>query len=104
MRILVTGSSGFIGFHLIKKLLNLGFKVTGIDDHNDYYDSKLKEKRCFALSSDDFTFINSDISELTHIDNEFDIAIHLAAQAGVRVKKEREYLYKKQILMVLSRL
>ena len=37
MKVLVTGSSGFIGFHLIKKLLNSGHEVVGIDDHNDYY-------------------------------------------------------------------
>ena len=37
MRVFVTGSSGFIGFHLVKKLLNDGHEVVGIDDHNDYY-------------------------------------------------------------------
>ena len=45
MRILVTGSSGFIGFHLTKKLLKLNHKVIGIDNHNDYYDVRLKETR-----------------------------------------------------------
>ena len=95
MHIIVTGSSGFIGYHLIKKLLELGFKVTGIDNHNDYYDQILKKKRCSALKSDNFTFVNADISELKDIGNDFDIAINLAAQAGVRVSKEREYLYKK---------
>ena len=45
MKILVTGSSGFIGFHLVKMLLNSGHKVVGIDDNNDYYNPKLKLER-----------------------------------------------------------
>ena len=43
--ILVTGSAGFIGFHLCMKLLEKNYKVAGIDNINDYYDKKLKEKR-----------------------------------------------------------
>ena len=45
MKILVTGSAGFIGSALSIKLLNLGFSVVGIDNHNDYYDPSLKERR-----------------------------------------------------------
>ena len=51
MRIFVTGSSGFIGFHLVKKLLNDGHEVVGIDDHNDYYNPALKLKRLSLLNS-----------------------------------------------------
>ena len=43
--ILVTGSAGFIGFHLCKRLLEEGFNVVGIDNLNPYYDTNLKEKR-----------------------------------------------------------
>tara|TARA_Y100001935_G_scaffold229350_1_gene208962 strand:- start:75 stop:257 length:183 start_codon:yes stop_codon:yes gene_type:complete len=45
MKILVTGSSGFIGYHLVRKLLDAGHEVVGIDNHNDYYDISLKEYR-----------------------------------------------------------
>ena len=51
MKILVTGSSGFIGFHLINKLLNSGHEVIGIDNHNDYYDPELKLERLSLLKS-----------------------------------------------------
>ena len=43
MKVLVTGSSGFIGYWVSKELLNNGYKVIGIDNHNDYYDIKLKK-------------------------------------------------------------
>jgi len=45
LKVLVTGSAGFIGFHLTKALLGLGFKVVGIDNLNDYYDPNLKKNR-----------------------------------------------------------
>ena len=50
MKILVTGSSGFIGFHLVKNLLKSGHQVVGIDDHNDYYNPALKFKRFLFLT------------------------------------------------------
>tara|TARA_B100000965_G_scaffold402853_1_gene429702 strand:+ start:1208 stop:2146 length:939 start_codon:yes stop_codon:yes gene_type:complete len=93
MKILVTGSSGFIGYHLIKKLLKDGHDVIGIDDHNDYYDIKLKELRNKILQSVNFSFFKQDINHLEIKDDDIDLAINLAAQPGVRVKKEIEYLY-----------
>jgi UDP-glucuronate 4-epimerase len=93
MKVLVTGSSGFIGFHLIKKLLNAGYEVVGLDDHNDYYSPNLKIKRLALLNSKKFTFHQMDINNIGINDNNFDLAINLAAQAGVRVPKEKEYLY-----------
>ena len=94
MKILVTGSSGFIGYHLIKNLISIGYEVVGIDDHNDSYDPKLKKRRNELLRSDLFTFYQTSIHDLDDISNEFDVAINLAAQAGVRVHKDREHLYK----------
>ena len=94
MRILVTGSSGFIGFHLCKKLLEFGHEVVGLDNHSDYYDIKLKELRLNQLYNENFSFHLCDINNISLINSEFDLAINLAAQAGVRVKKENEYLYK----------
>ena len=93
MKVLVTGSSGFIGFHLIKKLLNSGHEVVGIDDHNDYYNPDLKLKRLALLESKNFSFHLLDINNISIEDGNFDLAINLAAQAGVRVSKDKEYLY-----------
>ena len=93
MKILVTGSSGFIGFHLIKELLYAGYDVVGIDDHNDYYNPDLKLKRLALLNSKNFTFYKMGINNICMDDENFDLAINLAAQAGVRVSKEKEYLY-----------
>jgi UDP-glucuronate 4-epimerase len=94
MRIFVTGSSGFIGYHLVKNLLNDGHEVVGIDDHNDYYNPALKFKRLSLLNSDNFKFYETDINNFHITLENFDLAINLAAQAGVRVSREKEYLYK----------
>ena len=93
MKILVTGSSGFIGFHLIKRLLSAGHKVVGIDDNNDYYNPKLKYKRLALLDSKNFTSYECDINNISITEKNFDLALNLAAQAGVRVSKEKEFLY-----------
>ncbi len=90
--ILVTGSSGFIGAKLCKRLLNEfdNCKVIGLDNMNDYYDVKIKEYRLNELSSfNNYTFIKGDLSDKTLIDKIFkeykpSIVVNLAAQAGVR--------------------
>ena len=94
MNILVTGSSGFIGFHLTKSLLLKGHSVTGIDNHNNYYDVSLKKERLKLLGNERFSFWNMDINQLDQLTGNFDIAINLAAQAGVRVKNSQEKFYK----------
>ena len=94
MRILVTGSSGFIGYHLVKNLILLGHEVVGVDNHNDHYDPELKITRNNLLCSDSFTFYQTSIHNLDNVPHEFDMAINLAAQPGVRVQKNREHLYK----------
>ena len=94
MKIIVTGSSGFIGFHLTKKLLSLGHEVIGVDDHNDYYDIKLKELRSSTLKNARFRLINQDINSLDFDASKVDLAINLAAQAGIRVEERKRYLYK----------
>ncbi len=93
MKILVTGSSGFIGFHLVKKLLNHGHDVVGIDDHNDYYNPYLKFERLALIESKKFSFHLMDINNISLKDKNFDLAINLAAQAGVRVSNDKDYLY-----------
>ncbi len=93
MKILITGSSGFIGFSLAKKLLEQDLEVIGIDNHNDYYDVSLKERRKNKLEGKNFKFFNQDINELDINETKIDVAINLAAQAGVRLEKGKEYLY-----------
>ena len=63
-RILVTGSSGFIGMHISLSLLNDGYEVCGVDEMNDYYDLSFKEARLkILLEYDNFIFHRTDISE-----------------------------------------
>jgi len=89
-RILVTGSAGFIGFHLTKSLLDDSFEVLGIDNLNDYYDPKLKHARLDQLTPyKNFTFekINiADRKQLTKVFTDFKPSkvINHDAQAGVR--------------------
>jgi len=93
MRILVTGSSGFVGYHLVCALLNRGHHVVGVDNHSDYYSIRLKEHRRNLIPSKNFTFYLQNINNLQIKECNFDLAINLAAQAGVRVPKENEHLY-----------
>lgn len=96
---LVTGSAGFIGFYLSKKLLGEGCKVIGIDNINDYYDVNLKYARLEKLKPyKNFTFIKGDISDKSMIMDTFkqykpDIVVNLAAQAGVRYSIENPDVY-----------
>ncbi|MBD5097508.1 MAG: SDR family NAD(P)-dependent oxidoreductase [Lachnospiraceae bacterium] len=88
--IMVTGSAGFIGYHLSKKLLDEGFAVVGIDNLNDYYDVQLKLDRLEQLKQyEDFDFVKIDISDKASLEKVFadvrpQIVVNLAAQAGVR--------------------
>lgn len=90
MTILVTGSSGFIGYHLTRRLLEENEEVIGIDNLNHYYDPNLKLARTKMLEEyPRFQFYKLDIGDKTGIETIFSthkirIVIHLAAQAGVR--------------------
>lgn len=90
MRYLVTGSAGFIGMHVCKRLLEAGNLVVGWDNINEYYDPKLKIDRLNQLKKyDGFKFAKVDIAQRIETEylfrNEhFDVVVHLAAQAGVR--------------------
>ncbi len=89
-RVLVTGAAGFIGFHLSKRILEIGGEVIGFDNLNDYYDVSLKEARLEILNKyDKFTFVKGDLKNSEEVNNVFnsykvDIVVNLAAQAGVR--------------------
>ena len=102
--ILVTGSAGFIGFSLSKKLLEDGRTVVGIDNMNKYYDVNLKKARLEILQSfDNFSFYKEDIQNLDALKDIFkqqqiDIICNLAAQAGVRYSLEDPFSYQKSNL------
>src|SRR5699024_1540454 len=98
VNILVTGSAGFIGSHLSKRLLKEGHKVIGVDNINDYYSPQLKKDRLKQLDNDNFTFIKTDLENLDTINQVFkehkpNIVINLAAQAGVRYSLENPHAY-----------
>lgn len=90
--ILVTGSSGFIGSNLTKRLIKeiSGVKVVGLDNMNDYYDVRIKEARLKELESfDNYTFIKGSLADKELINKIFEdykpsVVVNLAAQAGVR--------------------
>src|SRR5512139_427419 len=90
MKVLVTGSAGFIGMHVAQRLLARGDQVVGIDNLNDYYDVRLKQARLDRLRNrPGFTFARLDIAERTALQDLIravrpDRIVHLAAQAGVR--------------------
>ena len=99
MKILLTGSAGFIGFHLSKSLLDDGHSILGIDNINPYYDKKLKYDRLDILNGyDKFEFKKIDISNKNLLSEAFlkfnpRKVVNLAAQAGVRYSIENPYEY-----------
>lgn len=98
-RILVTGSAGFIGFHLCRLLLDRGCKVHGIDGMTDYYDVRLKQRRHqMLLQQQNFAaseVMLEDAAQIAATAEAFnpDVIIHLAAQAGVRYSLENPRAY-----------
>ena len=95
MKILVTGSAGFIGFHVARQLLERRDEVVGFDVVNNYYDPALKEARLKMLeetaasTGSAYRFVRANLADMRAVNdcfsrNGFDRVIHLAAQAGVR--------------------
>lgn len=98
-KILVTGCAGFIGSHVTDRLLSQGFNVVGIDNFNDYYSPKIKEKNIkSALSYKTFKLYRVDILDQKSLADVFEEEkpqkiIHLAARAGVRASITNPLLY-----------
>lgn len=98
--VLITGTAGFIGFHLSKRLLDMGATIIGFDNVNDYYDISLKESRLQILHEyPKFTFVKGDLADEQAVNTLFmtyhpDIVVNLAAQAGVRysIDHPRSYI------------
>src|SRR5437773_12161269 len=97
MRILVTGGAGFIGSHLVERLLALGHGVAILDDFNDFYDPRIKHGNIAAVKNDAPVFQldlrdNNAVRDLFHREK-FDAIAHLAARAGVRPSIAQPQLY-----------
>lgn len=114
MRILITGTAGFIGYHLVKKLAGKGLEIIGIDNINDYYDVNLKYARLEdtgirrekiedgrVIKSEifpEYSFIKLDLKDTDRVNEifnkyKFEMVCHLAAQAGVRYSIENPKVY-----------
>jgi len=99
MKVLVTGSAGFIGSSLSLRLLDRGDEVVGIDNHNNYYDPALKEARLNRyINHPNYKHIRMDIEdqnkvELLFKENQFEGVVNLAAQAGVSYSIENPLAY-----------
>ena len=99
-KVIISGSAGFIGFHLAKKLINMGFEVIGVDSLNDAYDVRLKNLRLNELSTFknyEFHELNlsdpTSISQLQTLNTQVQIFYHMAARAGVRQSFLEPYSY-----------
>ncbi|GFZ87369.1 NAD-dependent epimerase [Dyella caseinilytica] len=99
MKILVTGTAGFIGSHVATKLLDRGDDVIGIDNLNDYYDVNLKKARLARLSErSNYTHVHADLADREAIEEAFSKhkpqrVVNLAAQAGVRYAAKNPHIY-----------
>lgn len=113
MKILVTGSAGFIGYHVATALLERGDEVVGFDNVNDYYDPALKEARLEQLNTTaartggHYQFIRANLADQASVtacfnEHRFDRVIHLAAQAGVRYSLENPHSYVESNLVAFT--
>lgn len=99
MRVLVTGSAGFIGAALTERLLARGDQVHGIDNHNDYYDPALKEARLARfVAHPNYTHLRGDLADAETVNRIFhgfqpQRVVNLAAQAGVRYSLKNPHAY-----------
>jgi UDP-glucuronate 4-epimerase len=99
MKVLVTGSAGFIGSHVVQRLLARGDDVVGLDNLNDYYDVRLKEARLARFADHPrYAHVHADLADRAAIEACFAThrpqrVVHLAAQAGVRYAAENPHVY-----------
>jgi len=98
-RVFLTGCAGFIGFHVSRRLLQIGYDVLGLDNLNSFYDDGLKNARLALLRKHSgFQFVQGDVTDIRCVEGLFrqhnsGPVVHLAAQAGVRYSLENPHLY-----------
>jgi len=95
---LITGAAGFIGSHLCERLLSQGWKVTGVDNFDDFYDPQIKRRNIQNYTkNDNFQLIQADIRDTAAMNSAVragvDVIVHLAARAGVRPSIAQPLLY-----------
>lgn len=99
MKVLVTGTAGFIGSHVAQRLLERGDEVVGVDNLNDYYDVSLKKARLARLADHPgYTHVHADLADRAAMEDTFarhrpQRVVHLAAQAGVRYAAQNPHVY-----------
>ena len=99
MKILITGTAGFIGFHAAREFMRRNWDVIGIDNYNDYYDVKLKRARDGKLRENEkFESVEMDICDFASLqkifaDEQPDVVLNLAAQPGVRYSITHPFVY-----------
>jgi UDP-glucuronate 4-epimerase len=99
MKVLVTGTAGFIGFHLAQRLIREGHEVVGLDNFNPYYSVELKQARHRVLENlAGYTGVRVDIADPDAVNREFarhrpEVVVNLAAQAGVRYSLTHPHAY-----------
>jgi len=97
--VLVTGTAGFIGYHMAERLLDSGYRVVGLDSVNDYYDPRIKRARLANLQDrEGWSFHEENLADRATMEALFeaekpDIVVHLAAQAGVRYSLTNPHAY-----------
>ena len=115
MKVLITGSSGFIGYHLAKSMLQRGIQIVGLDNHNSYYDPALKEERLNRLKAVaertgvSFHPIKGDLIDSSLLKEVFrlyqpEVVVNLAAQAGVRYSLSNPSAYIRSNIVGFSNL
>lgn len=98
MAVLITGTAGFIGNALARRLISDSHEVIGVDNHNNYYDQSLKEDRIQLLDPKKYVHYRTDITDLKELElifkkHKIDHVVNLAAQAGVRYSIENPHAY-----------
>ena len=99
MKILITDTAGFIGFHAAREFMRRNWDVIGIDNYNDYYDVKLKRARDGKLRENEkFESVEMDICDFASLqkifaDEQPDVVLNLAAQPGVRYSITHPFVY-----------
>jgi UDP-glucuronate 4-epimerase len=110
MKVLVTGASGFIGYHLVRKLIDSNIEVIGIDNERSSYGGNLAAIRSvnlfkeFGFKSNKLDLADCDISEILKLSESVDSIVHLAAWPGVRQSRLNPEAYSRNNIQAFNRI